>query len=597
MRTKTASTGWLGSPNLQHSQVDERKSNLLLLWQKLVLVGILGIAIWLPRGLVLDRFVTVDEPSWLTFSGNFYQALAHGDFVKTYQIEHPGVTTMWAGTAALVWLYPEYAYDAPGQINWVEQEIGPFLHEHGHHPVKVLAAARSVVVLAITIVLLLAAVAAARLLGFWAALAGFLLIASDPLHLALSRVLHVDALMSSLILLSLLAFLNYLYRGRQRLDLAISAVAAGMAWLTKAPAFFLIPFVGLLMLIELGSKWRSRQQLMMADIWRVVWSLVAWGAVGLAVFVLFWPAMWVDPINSLRAIAREAIGYARSGHEAPLFFNGAIVQGDPGALFYPITFLWRTTPVVLVGLALAAVSFITPRLRPDQPSNRHIVAMLVLFAAFFTLLMSLGAKKFDRYLLPVYAPLDLVAAIGWVAAAGWLKGRLGALRRAGAPALVGLAIAVQAASVLPAFPYYFSYYNPLLGGTAKAPQVMMIGWGEGLDQAARYLNSLPNPEQLRVTTWFWNGTFSYFFKGQSLPGKFTPDTASVLQWTSSDYSVIYVNQRQRGRLPAELLDYVERLQPVMVVRIQGLEYAWIYDIRNVPIPDYLLGKSARSTER
>ncbi|MBA2670534.1 MAG: hypothetical protein H0U67_09200, partial [Gemmatimonadetes bacterium] len=79
--------------------------------------------------------------------------------------------------------------------------------------------------------------------------------------------------------------------------------------------------------------------------------LVIWGAVGLAVFVLCWPAMWVDPIGNLRAIVGEAVGYARSGHqEAPLFFNGRILQGDPGVLFYPITYLWRSTPVVLLGL-------------------------------------------------------------------------------------------------------------------------------------------------------------------------------------------------------------------------------------------------------
>jgi 4-amino-4-deoxy-L-arabinose transferase-like glycosyltransferase len=551
--------------------------------QKLAFLAMLGLAIWLPRAFALDRFVTVDEPSWLTFSGNFYQALAHGDFAHTLQIVHPGVTTTWAGTGAFLWRYPAYAHEAPGQINWVEQAIGPIMRAHGHDPVEVLAAGRTIVVLGVTIVLAIASLAAVRLIGFWPALLGFLLIASDPFHIALSRVLHVDALVSSLMLLSLLAFLAYLHRGRRRLDLVISAVAAALAWLTKVPAFFLIPFVGALLVFELWPRWRSRQRLSPEDLRRLAWPLVGWGAVSLLAFVLVWPAMWVAPLTTLGVIARDALGLARSGHvEAPLFFNGAIVQGDPGWHFYPITYLWRTTPIVLVGLGLAALWFVVPRARLAGRAQRRTAAVLVVFAVLFTLLMTFGAKKFDRYLLPVYAPLDLVAAMGWMAAARWLTRRSHALARGGAPILVGLAIAGQLGTALPAFPYYFSYYNPLLGGTAKAPEVMMIGWGEGLDQAARYLDTMPDAEQLRVTTWFWNGPFSYFFKGQSVPGRLDSGTVRSPQWLSSDYGVVYINQRQRGRLPREVLDYVDGLTPVKVVRIQGLDYAHVYDLRNSP---------------
>jgi hypothetical protein len=126
---------------------------------------------------------------------------------------------------------------------------------------------------------------------------------------------------------------------------------------------------------------------------------------------------------------------------------------------------------------------------------------------------------------------------------------------------------------------------------------MMIGWGEGLDQAARYLNGLPNADQLRVATWVWNGTFSYFFKGHIFSRGFSPDTTGRRQWLSTDYCVIYINQRQRGRLPRALLEYVDSLQPVSVVRIQGLDYAQIYDLRDAPLPGYLLAEAPELTER
>jgi 4-amino-4-deoxy-L-arabinose transferase-like glycosyltransferase len=245
---------------------------------------------------------------------------------------------------------------------------------------------------------------------------------------------------------------------------------------------------------------------------------------------------------------------------------------------------------VLAGLVLAALALARPRGGPDGELRRRVAAVLLLFAVLFAVGMTFGAKKFDRYLLPVYPPLDLVAAMGWVAAARRLEG-LG-LGRAGPAALGGIAIAGQLAVAVPAFPYYFSYYNPLLGGPARAPEVMMVGWGEGLDQAARYLNAQPAPERLRAAAWVWNGTFSYFFKGESLTNRFAPDSASLRQWRDTDYCVLYINQRQRGRLPPELLEYVDKLDPVMTVRIQGLEYARVYDLREAPVPGYLTGNRA-----
>ena len=48
------------------------------------------------------------------------------------------------------------------------------------------------------------------------------------------------------------------------------------------------------------------------------------------------------------------------------------------------------------------------------------------------------------------------------------------------------------------YPYYFTYYNPLVGGSRTAPDVMTVGWGEGLDAAARWLNQQPNSAELCV---------------------------------------------------------------------------------------------------
>ncbi len=41
-------------------------------------------------------------------------------------------------------------------------------------------------------------------------------------------------------------------------------------------------------------------------------------------------------------------------------------------------------------------------------------------------------------------------------------------------------------------PYYLSYYNPLLGGGAVAQRTLLIGWGEGMDQAGAWLREQPD---------------------------------------------------------------------------------------------------------
>lgn len=555
------------------------------LWRYLILLALLGAGTLVPRGLALDRVVSPDEKRWLTHSANFYRALTHGELDQTYQIEHPGVTVMWVGTLAFLWKYPTYPWEAPGQVDWRRAEVASFLRERGRAPLDLLKAGHLFMALTITVVLVAAAWWAVRLFGVWSAALGAALIAADPFHIALSRLLHLDGLSSALVLLSLVTLLCYLYRGGRRIDLAMSGLAAGLAALTKSPALFLAPFTGLVLLLELAARSRSRPR----PDWRWAFrSLTLWGAAALAVFVLLWPAMWVDPILTVGRVLLKAVGYAVQGHEDPLYFKGRIFDGDPGWQFYPVSYLWRTTPSVLIGLGVAAVAFTTPRFGWLPREQRRPVAVLVLFALLFTAFMSLGSKKFDRYLLPIYPPLALMAGVGWTAGLRWIRQRWSSrVARATVPALTLVVVGAQGGLARAAFPYYLSYYNPLLGGTTAAPAVMMVGWGEGLDQVARYLNSRSDVPVPRVMIGVWGGTFSYYFKGQIRDSKFQPGPVTAHHWVNSDFCVIYINQWQRQQLPRELLEYLASLDPALVVRLQGLPYAYVYDIRGVAPPDYL----------
>src|SRR6476661_5202430 len=55
----------------------------------------------LPRLVGLGEATTEDEDQWIERSGNFARALSDGAWRGTYQIGHPGVTTMWLTTLSL----------------------------------------------------------------------------------------------------------------------------------------------------------------------------------------------------------------------------------------------------------------------------------------------------------------------------------------------------------------------------------------------------------------------------------------------------------------------------------------------------------------
>ena len=322
-----------------------------------------------------------------------------------------------------------------------------------------------------------------------------LFMAWDPFFIALSRQLHLDGLLASLTMFALLAFLAWLHAGQQLRYFVISALATALAGLTKTPAVVLMPTAGLLLFLEWFRRIRAGEGRSLG----LLLAFVAWVALVAVTFVALWPAMWVAPFGVLPSIVNEMRKYA-GGHENPMFFLGQATQ-DPGPFFYPVAYLFRTTPAVLVGL-VAAVALGWKRQWPlDAPVRRRSALGLVAFALLFAAVMTLTAKKFDRYISPVYVVLDIVAVLGWLgltqAILGWWHERRSRTSPAGSVPPLSVPSRLSGLIVLTAifllhglfafahYPYYFTYYNPLVGGSRTAPGVLMVGWGEGLDEGGK----------------------------------------------------------------------------------------------------------------
>jgi len=237
--------------------------------------------------------------------------------------------------------------------------------------------------------------------------------------------------------------------------------------------------------------------------------------------------------------------------------------------------MWRMTPVVLIGLVLALWGFFTKSGPFMKEKVRFTIAGLTMAIAVFTIVMTTGLTKFDRYAMPVYPMLDIIAGLGWVALAAWVRGALPRGISKYSPVLIfGLAVGFQIFSGINTLPYNYAYYNPIMGGSLKAPQVMQIGWGEGLDQAALYLNQKENVKNLQVMSFYGPGSFSYFFKGNSLPVHRLGESWR-LTIDDSDYLVVYINQRQRELTPG-LFEYISDWQLEHTIWINDIQYAQIY---------------------
>jgi hypothetical protein len=187
----------------------------------------------------------------------------------------------------------------------------------------------------------------------------------------------------------------------------------------------------------------------------------------------------------------------------------------------------------------------------------------------------LSPKKLDRYVMGVIPALIFLSAIGLSkimqgsggAGGQWRNTPLAPLLPR-SPALsfsllAGLA-ALHLASAIFAAPYYLTYYNPLLGGPKEAVTQVPVGWGEGLEQAAHYLNDLPNASSLTVSAWY-SDIFQPYFTGRR--ANFADDGRAQL---AADYVVFYVNQIQREKPYAGLINYFRAGEPVFVVNISQL---------------------------
>lgn len=560
-----------------------------------LIVALLGLFALLPRVWGLADFATTDEAyTWITRTERFSAAIARGRWSETAPMGHPGVTIMWLGSLGLL--------------------LERFVTANGWASVQ--STIEHLAWLRLPSALLQAALVPAaylllrRLVQPITALIAAVLWMASPYLIAHARLLHLDALLTSFVTFSLLwlivaidgdrtqpetSRLRHFFVGRlpsvELPALLASGVCAGLALLTKGPALILLPYVAVWLL------WRSPPGRFSSRLRHVVCCYLIWLGIAVLVIVALWPALWSAPRHAYEMYRDEIIWNGGRPNGDGQFFLGRAVD-DPGLLFYIVADLFRTTPATLLGLLVLGFWGIWTRWRDRSAQRcaqdhderaileRRTLLALGLFALFWTLVMTLGPKKFDRYALPTWPALLVLSAAGWRLLFELLQRvhyQLSTRTTAGASmpsrramaallhpfiwagALLFLAVSQQIAY----HPYYLSYYNPLLGGGPVAQRLFLIGWGEGMDQVGAFLRTRHDIGYGPVLSAL-EPTLQPFVP---VPVKRIDEFGMA----PANYAVVYLESIQRAANPP-LYASIQSTVPLARITIHGIDYAWIHQL-------------------
>ena len=457
----------------------------------------------LPRLGALDRYVTPDELRWVDRSIRFSSALSQGDFAATMQSGHPGVITMWLGSLGIRTLSAQHT------LPTVLPDFDPQNAEVARFLAQYLTAARWPIIFVVAINLVVLFVLLTQLIDRRAAFLAAGLVALDPFAVALGSILHVDALMLTFSLNALAALGIALQRDRSNRWLIFSGALAGLAMLSKSPAAILS--VATFIIVALDGLRQRR------SVWQVIRRLLIWGVSATVIFFIVYPAMWVAPVKTILRMRTTAENFSETAHTVN-FFNGSN-ERDPGPLFYPVVLAFRSTVVLWLGLIASVILIVRARSAEEQ-RLRSTAWIYWVFALVFLGVITLGAKKLDRYVLPAQEALVIVGALGLAFVIEKIGIRLSAAslralsaKQSSAPTeiasslesvprndeleFVGSAqdarrewllngavvvlLLISAIQFMPVWPLTLRAYNPLLGGYAAAQAVLPVGGGESAE--------------------------------------------------------------------------------------------------------------------
>jgi 4-amino-4-deoxy-L-arabinose transferase-like glycosyltransferase len=395
----------------------------------------------------------------------------------------------------------------------------------------------------------------ARRFGLWSGAAAAGAWVFHPHLFAHGHYATVDAILSGLWVLAVLAFARASRAGEDspsrvpRWGWAVAVgVVIGWAADTKLTGWFLP-----LPLLAWSALGRDRRGLLTLGVSALVAPLVLYA---------FNPPWWGAPLEGLARFLRSNLTRSET-IPIPVRFLGTVYNTPIESLPWYNTLVWTAIATPVVALALALVG--TWRSMVDR-SVRGLGTLIVgnwLFLLALRALPHTPGHDGTRQFLPAFGLLALAAGLG----AGWMVARWGRWGRA----VVVAGLVEGIASVALMMPVPLSYASPLVGGLPGATALGMeptYFWDALTDDAIKWLNAHSSPQAKIVfatnpTSWM------YLQRAGRLPHVLTPENpGGPFAW--------YVVQNRPGAFRPGERALIRQGRPSHVVTRWGVPLVWVF---------------------
>ncbi len=307
---------------------------------------------------------------------------------------------------------------------------------------------------------------------------------------------------------------------------------------------------------------------------------------GYAVMAMVWPWSVIDPLNPFRAVAYFSHFFEKPWNEV---FDGVVTSVPEMPRRYVPTLFLLKEPEILLSLGISgAAGAVVAALRRDVAPSRRAIFILLVFAAFFPVALTVvtrpamynGIRHFV-FLTPPLAALGGLAG-AWIATQLWQRFsprvRRPAVALAAAVMLGGLFLPVR--EMIRLHPYQYTHFNMLAGGIRAADgRYMLDYWGLSFKEAGQELRakltaSMATPTDKRR----WRVAIC----GPQRPAEVALGPEFRITWDikGADFALISSSCPRATKVCMGEFYCSHLSEPVMVdVQREGVTYARVYDIR------------------
>lgn len=488
-------------------------------------------------------YLNVDAAGhWITRTKTFLLGLTSGNVGMLAPSGHPGVPLMWLTSIGEVFLQHTQAY------RWFTDPI-----------VGYLTILKLPVIIATAVLATLVWWIGRKVLPRPLAAGLALLLALDPLFLAFSRYLQLDALLTGFITLGVIAWWGALQKQDRRWAFW-AGVGMALAVLTRLNAA-----VGFMFVLLTWCFMTNRRN----------WRLLAAFAIGAIITSLVvWPMLIRHPVIAVHALA-WGVQLGFTTHE---LISSDLVPGWIRPMYFPLFLLTRISTLELVLFVTGLVAVVRNR---KSVSARPIIyflswSILVVAALLFS------RKQIDRYALPAVLGLMAVCIYGfqtiiwpWMQRRLWWK-------------FIGIGIVAWQLIAIGRLQPYFQTYRNFLGELlvrtpVQASSALWPDWGEGMREANN---------ELHRRTGAWPSVASWFpailcVYGKDFdPHQFPFDPKASLKCDQdemffspraqeAEYIFISRDQLHQSYYPVNEIALL-KWDPEFIIELNNHPYVWVY---------------------